>query len=32
LGMTLEATDVVTCQAGTADALSFNVFGAELTV
>ena len=32
LGMTLEATDVVTCQAGTADALSFNIFGAEVTV
>jgi hypothetical protein len=32
LGITLEATDVVTCQAGTADALTFNVFGAEVTV
>ena len=32
LGVALEATDVVTCQAGTADALSFNLFGAEITV
>jgi len=32
LGITLEATDVVTCQAGTADALTFNIFGAEITV
>lgn len=32
LGMTLEATDVVTAAAGTADALSFNIFGAEIAV
>jgi len=32
LGMTLEATDVVTCQAGTADALSFNLSGSEIAV
>jgi len=32
LGMALEATDVVTCTAGTADALSFNLFGAEIDV
>jgi len=32
LGMALEATDVVTCAAGTADALSFNLFGAEIDV
>ena len=32
LGMALEATDVVTCTAGAADSLSFNLFGAEVTV
>ncbi len=32
IGVALEATDVVTCQAGDADALSFNLFGAEITV
>jgi len=32
LGMTLEATDVVTCQAGAADALSFNLSGSEIAV
>jgi len=32
LGMTLDASDVVTCTAGTANALSFNVFGAEIAV
>ncbi len=32
IGVALEATDVVTCQAGVADALSFNLFGAEITV
>lgn len=32
LGMALEATDVVTCSAGSADALSFNLFGAEIGV
>lgn len=32
LGITLEATDVVTCAAGSADALSFNLFGAEVDV
>ena len=32
LGMTLEATDVITVAAGSADALSFNVFGAEVAV
>jgi hypothetical protein len=32
LGVALEATDIVTCQAGDADALSFNLFGAEVTV
>lgn len=32
LGMTFEATDVVTVAAGSADALSFNVFGAEVAV
>lgn len=32
LGMALEATDVVTCKAGAADLLSFNLFGAEIAV
>lgn len=32
LGMTLEATDVVTVQAGIADALSFNLSGSEIAV
>jgi len=32
LGITLEATDVVTCQAGVADALSFNLSGSEIAV
>lgn len=32
LGMALEATDVVTCTAGSADALSLNLFGAEIGV
>jgi len=32
LGITLEATDVVTCQAGTANFLTFNIFGAEIAV
>jgi len=32
LGITLQATDVVTVSAGTADRLSINVFGAEITV
>ena len=32
LGMTLEATDVVTVQAGVADALSFNLSGSEIAV
>jgi len=32
LGMALEATDVVTVAAGTANALSFNLFGAEIDV
>lgn len=32
LGITLEATDVVTCQAGSADALTFQLFGAEVAV
>jgi len=32
LGIALEATDVVTCAAGTANALSFNLFGAEIPV
>jgi hypothetical protein len=32
LGMALEATDVVTVTAGTANALSFNLFGAEIDV
>ena len=32
LGMTLDSSDVVTCAAGTANALSFNIFGAEIAV
>jgi hypothetical protein len=32
LGITLEATDVLSMAAGTANALSINVFGAEVTV
>lgn len=32
LGITLEAADVVTCQAGVADALSFNLSGSEIAV
>jgi len=32
LGITLKATDVVSAQAGTADRLSVNAFGAEVTV
>ena len=32
LGITLQATDVVTVSAGTADRLSVNAFGAEVTV
>jgi len=32
LGITLHATDVVTVSAGTADRLSINAFGAEVTV
>jgi len=32
LGITLEATDVVTCQAGDADALTFQIYGAEIDV
>ena len=32
LGMALEATDVVTCAAGTGNALSINLFGAEIDV
>lgn len=32
LGITLSATDVVTCEAGAADALSFNLFGSEISV
>jgi hypothetical protein len=32
LGITLKATDVVSVQAGTADRLSVNAFGAEITV
>ena len=32
LGITLKATDVVTVSAGTADRLSINAFGAEVTV
>jgi len=31
LGVTMAATDVITCAAGTADALSFNVFGTEIS-
>lgn len=31
LGITLDAADVVTATAGTADALSFNIFGTEIT-
>lgn len=31
LGMTLDAADVVTAAAGTANALSFNIFGTEIT-
>lgn len=32
LGITVQATDVVSVKAGTADYLSVNVFGAEVTV
>ena len=32
LGITVKATDVVTVSAGTADRLSINAFGAEVTV
>jgi hypothetical protein len=32
LGLTLEATDVITAAAGTANALSFNIFGTEIAV
>lgn len=32
LGMTMNAADVVTVAAGTANALSFNIFGAEIPV
>ena len=32
LGIALEATDVVTCTAGAGNALSFNLFGAEIDV
>jgi len=32
LGITLQATDVMTVSAGTADRLSVNAFGAEVTV
>lgn len=32
LGIALEATDVISVQAGTANALSINAFGAEVTV
>jgi len=32
LGITLKATDVVTVSAGSADRLSINAFGAEVTV
>jgi hypothetical protein len=32
LGITVKATDVVSVQAGTADRLSINAFGAEVTV
>lgn len=31
LGLTLNAADVVTVAAGTANALSFNIFGTEIT-
>lgn len=31
LGITLDASDVITVAAGTANALSFNVFGAEIS-
>lgn len=31
LGITLDAADVVTAAAGTANALSFNIFGTEIT-
>lgn len=31
LGMTLDASDVITAAAGTANALSFNIFGTEIT-
>ena len=31
LGMTLNASDVITAAAGTANALSFNIFGTEIT-
>lgn len=31
LGMTMDAADVVTAAAGTANALSFNIFGTEIT-
>jgi hypothetical protein len=32
LGITVKATDVLSVQAGTADRLSINAFGAEVTV
>ena len=32
LGITMVATDVISVSAGTADALSINAFGAEVTV
>lgn len=32
LGISLQATDVVSVQAGTANALSINIYGAEVTV
>lgn len=32
LGITMDAGDIVTAAAGTANALSFNIFGAELAV
>ena len=32
LGITVKATDVVSVQAGTADSLSINAFGAEVAV
>jgi hypothetical protein len=32
IGITLAATDVITVQSGTADALTFHAFGTEVTV